>query len=122
MYITRMWFSENERMGFRACTPTGYKLVGVAGLLGFLGWVLFLLLAGVFALAGITRLVTPPTLWAFIVPIGLGAIAFVVDSYGRSMAQRRRFQCNYKPDYASWIENGVLKTYPPGREVEHSSE
>lgn len=119
MYITRMWFSENERKGFRECTPTGYKLVGIAGLLGFLGWVLFLLLGVVvFVLAGAARLFTPPTLWVFILPLVLGVIAFFVDAHGRSMAQRRRFQYNYEPDYASWIESGTVKTYPPGREID----
>jgi hypothetical protein len=56
VYITRMWFSENERIGFMRCTPAGYRLVGVAGWVGILGWLQFLVLVAIFILFGVTRL------------------------------------------------------------------
>lgn len=55
MYITRTWFSENERKGFIACTPAGYKIVTLAGWIGALGWLQFLLLVVVLIVWAITR-------------------------------------------------------------------
>jgi hypothetical protein len=117
MYITRMWFSENERKAFMQCTPAGYRLVGVAGLIGLVGWVLFLVLVAVVILAGATRLFEAPTLWTFVLPVALGLIAFVTDTLGRSLAHRRRFQYYYMPDVATWEVDGILGTYPPGSDV-----
>ena len=120
MYITRMWFSENERKAFIACTSTGYKLVGVAGWVGLLGWIVLLLLLGIFAFAWIGQRFEAPTLWLVALPLVFRLVAGRLDGFGRSLAHRKRFQYYYKPDFASWVENGVLVTYPPGRQVEVS--
>jgi hypothetical protein len=112
-----MWFSENERKAFMQCTPAGYRLVGVAGLIGLVGWVLFLVLVAVVILAGATRLFEAPTLWTFGLPIAFGVVAFVIDNVGRSFARRKHFQYYYTPDVASWQEDGMLNTYPPGRGI-----
>lgn len=116
MYITRMWFSENERKGFLACSPVGYNFVSVAGLIGFLGWVLFLLLIAALILSAATRLFAFPTLWLFAVPLGFRFVAQFLDLYGCSLATRKHFEYHYKPDYAAWCEGDALRTYPPDRE------
>lgn len=116
MYITRMWFSEHEREGFLRCTPTGYRLITLAGLIGFLGWVLFLLLVAALIISGATRLFSFPTLWLFAIPLAFRIPAQLLDGYGRSLATRKKFEYYYTPDYASWFEDNVQRTYPPDRE------
>lgn len=116
MYITRMWFSENERKGFMACSPGGYNLVGLAGWIGFLGWVLFLALLVALFLSAVVRLFTFPTLWLFTMPLVFRFVAQSLDRYGRSLVTRKHFEYHYKPDYASWLEDNRQRTYPPDRE------
>jgi hypothetical protein len=98
-----------------ACTPAGYSLVAVAGWIGFLGWLQFLALLGVFILWAITRWFEPPTLWLFALPLACRVLAMVLDASGRSLAARKQFEYHYKPDCASWLEGGVRRTYPPDR-------
>jgi hypothetical protein len=117
MYITRSWFSDNEWKGFMACTPIGYRLVTLASWIGLLGWLQFLALVGTFALFGITRWFPPPTLWLFALPLACRVLAQGLDVYGRSLAERKQFEYHYKPDFASWLEGGVRRTYPPDREI-----
>jgi len=118
VYITRMWFSENERSGFMTCTPAGYRLVGVAGLVGILGWLQFLVLVAIFILFGITRLFEPPSLWLFALPISFRFAAQLLDGIGRSLARRKEFEYHYKPDVASWLEVDGRRTYPPNLDIE----
>jgi hypothetical protein len=118
VYITRTWFSDNEWKGFMACTPAGYRLVTLAGWIGFLGWLQFLALVGAFALYGITRWFDPPTLWLFALPVACRVLAQTLDVYGRSLAARKQFQYHYKPDFASWLEGGARRTFPPSRDIE----
>ena len=118
VYITRMWFSENERIGFMTCTPAGYRLVGVAGWVGILGWLQFLVLVAIFILFGVTRLFEPPSLWLFALPIAFRFVAQLLDGLGRSLAKRKNFEYHYKPDLASWLDGDARKTYPPNRTIE----
>lgn len=113
MYITRSWFSDNELKGFMACTPAGYRLVVVAGGIGLLGWLQFLGLLGVLIFWAITRWFEPPTLWLFVLPLACRVLAMVLDAFGRSLAARKQFEYHYKPDFASWLEGDVRRTYPP---------
>jgi hypothetical protein len=114
MYITRMWFSDNEMKGFKACTPAGYRLVLVAGLIGLLGWLVFFGIAGVITFWAVTRWFEAPTLWLYALPLAFRVVAMVLDNLGRSLATRKQFEYHYKPDFASWLEGGVRATYPPG--------
>lgn len=118
MYITRMWFSENERKGFMTCTPTGYRLVSLAGFIGVLGWVQFLVLVVIFILFAVTRLFEAPSLWLFGLPIAFRVVAQLLDVSGRSLATRRHFEYHYKPDLASWLEGDGRRTYPPNRDID----
>lgn len=118
VYITRTWFSENERRGFMACTPAGYRLVGLAGWIGALGWLQFLVLIALLILSAATRLFRPPSLWLFASPIAFGVVAQLLDVSGRSLARRRQFTYQYEPDLASWLEGGARRTYPPQRDGE----
>jgi hypothetical protein len=113
-----MWFSENERKGFLTCTPAGYRLVSLAGLIGVLGWLLFLLLVAALIVATITRLFEFPTLWLFALPLAFRVVAQALDVYGRSLAVRKQFEYHYKPDFASWLEGDARRTYPPNRDTE----
>jgi hypothetical protein len=113
-----MWFSENERNGFKTCTPAGYRLVGAAGLVGILGWLQFLVLVAIFALFGVTRMFEPPSLWLFALPIAFRFVAQLLDGFGRSLATRKNFEYHYKPDFASWLDGDARRTYPPDRDTE----
>lgn len=113
-----MWFSENERKGFMACTPTGYRLLNLAGWIGLLGWLQFLLLVVALILFAITRLFEFPTLWLFALPLAFGVVAGLLAGFGRSLASRKHFEYHYKPDFALWLEGDARKTYPPNRDME----
>ena len=113
-----MWFSDNEYEGFRTCTPAGYRLVALAGWIGLLGWLVFLVLLGAFILYGITRWFEPPTLWLFALPLAFRILAQTLDGFGRSLAARKRFEYHYKPDFASWLEGDARRTYPPNRDLD----
>lgn len=116
MHITRMWFSENERIGFMTCTPAGYRLLNLAGWIGIAGWVLFLLLLATFIAAAMTRLFEFPALWLFGLPLSCGVISWLLESQARSLAGRKQFEYHYPPDYAAWREGDTRKFYPPGRD------
>jgi len=112
VYIPRMWFSENERKGFMACSPAGYRLLTLAGWTGALGWLLFLLLVVALIVSAITRWFQFPTLWLFGLPLAFGVVAMFLDVLGRSLASDKHFEYHYTPDVASWLEGDVQKTYP----------
>lgn len=116
-----MWFSENERKGFMTCTPAGYKVVALAGWIGALGWLQFLLLVVVLIAGAITRWFEFPTLWLFAVPLGFRFVAQGLDRFGRSLATRKSFEYHYKPDFASWLEGDARRTYPPHRDTDAAS-
>jgi hypothetical protein len=118
VYIPRMWFSENERKGFMACTPAGYRLLNLAGWIGMLGWLLFFLLVAALIVFAVTRLFNFPTLWLFSVPPAFGVVAMILAGLGRSLANRKRFEYDYKPDVASWLEGDTRKTYPLNRQTQ----
>lgn len=117
VYVPRMWSSENERKGFMACTPAGYWLLNLAGWTGLLGWLQFLLLVAALIIFAVTRLFEFPTLWLFALPPAFGVVARLLAGLGRSLASRKHFEYHYKPDFASWLEGDVRKTYPPDRDV-----
>jgi len=100
------------------CTPAGYRLVGVAGLVGMLGWFQFLVLVAIFVLFGVTRLFEPPSPWLFALPIAFRFVAQLLDGIGRSLATRKNFEYHYKPDFASWLDGDARRTYPPNRAIE----
>jgi len=118
VYITRTWFSDNERKGFMTCTPAGYRLVSLAGLIGILGWLQFLVLVVIFILFAVTRLFEPPSLWLFALPIAFRVVAQLLDGCGRSLATRKHFEYHYKPDLASWLDGDARRTYPPNRDID----
>ncbi len=117
MYVPRMWFSENERKGFMACTPAGYRLLTLAGWTGVLGWLQFLLLVVALVVFAITRWFEFPTLWLFVLPLAFGVVAMLLAGLGRSLASDKHFEYHYKPDFASWLEGDLQKTYPPDRDA-----
>ena len=116
-----MWFSENERKGFMACTPAGYRFLTFAGWIGAFGWLLFFLLLAALIVFAITRLFEFPTLWLFALPPAIGVVAGILAGFGRSLANRKHFEYHYGPDFASWLEGGARKTYPPDRDMEDAS-
>jgi len=118
VYLPRMWFSENERKGFMACTPAGYRLLSLAGWIGVLGWLLFLVLVAALIVFAITRLFEFPTLWLFALPPAFGVVAGILAGLGRSLANRKHFEYHYKPDFASWQEGDTRKTYPLNHQME----
>jgi Flp pilus assembly protein TadB len=83
-----------------------------------IGWLLFLLLIAALIVFAITRLFEFPTLWVFALPLAFGVAAWLLAHLDRSLASRKRFEYHYKPDFASWLEGGARKTYPPNRDVE----
>jgi len=100
-----MWYSEVHRIGFRKCTPTGYRLLGLgdwAFLAAFLTPLAMLLLE-TFELADVR--------WTFLLwAVPLVVVGVVCKATANTLADKRRFRYDYEPDVASW-DDGTPRRY-----------
>jgi hypothetical protein len=115
-----MWDHESQRIGKQKCTPLGYKLHGMAELLGFIG---FFLLLVVLAYLGHRKQVGTfhaQLLWLIAVPFGMGLIGECLYHYSWKLAARKGFQYDSRTCEASWMEDGQKRVYK--WESKHTSE
>lgn len=107
-----MWYSENERIGFRTCTPIGYFARALTDLFGLCVFIMLIavpllltreLFKGAFQISHLWLLAAPFTLW-----IADPAL----HRFARILAGRKRFRYDYDLNIASWIEEGERRTYP----------
>jgi hypothetical protein len=111
LFIYSMWDNESQRIGKQKCTPLGYKLHGIAELLGFVG-LLLLLAAGVYLGYRASRgAFHSSVLWVFAVPFGLGSVGEVLYWCSWRLAARKGFQYDYDKGQASWLEDGQRRVY-----------
>jgi hypothetical protein len=111
LFIYPMWDHESQRIGKYRCTPLGYKLHGIAELLGFIG--LFLLLV-VLAYLGCRKQDGTFQVWLWwllAAPLGVGLVSECLYCYSWKLAARRGFQYNGETHEASWMEGGQRQVY-----------
>jgi hypothetical protein len=106
-----MWYSESQRIGKQKCTPIGYAIHVVAGLLRLISLLSLFGTLAHFAHRGIAGTFTASLLWLLAVPFGLGFISEVLYQYSWKLAMRKGFQYDYERDEASWMEAGQRRSY-----------
>jgi len=120
LFMYPMWDHESQRIGKQKCTPLGYKLHGMAEILGFIG---FFVLLVTFAYCGYRRYVGTfhfSLLWLITVPFGTGLIGECLYHYSWKLAVKKGFQYNRETCEASWMEGGQKRAYK--WESRHTSE
>jgi hypothetical protein len=116
-----MWSSESQRIGKQRCTPTGYRLHGVAELVGFAGLLLLLAVPAFLAWRWFAGSFHVSLWWLMAAPFGLGIASEVLFQYSWRLALRKDFRYDYTRDEASWLEGGKRRTYKYASEEEASN-
>ena len=114
-FIHPMWDTETQRIGQRRCTPWGYRLRGVAELIGYTG-LLLLVSAPVYAVFDWLR-EQPTQGWLMAgIACSLGVVSQLLFRGSGWLATRKQFHYDDDRNEASWIEHGERVTYrwPPG--------
>ena len=110
-FLYAMWDSESQRIGFRKCTLTGYKLRNVAELIGLLGLLLLIVTILFLIWRGLNGAFHAGQLWWIAFPFSLGFFGDVISLSGYLMAKRKGFRYDWKLKEASWVENGERRFY-----------
>jgi hypothetical protein len=111
LFIYPMWDNESQRVGKQKCTPLGYKLHGIAELLGFIGILLLLATSAYLAYKAFGGAFRVALLWLLAVPFALGSIGEVLYWYSWRLAAKKGFQYDYDKREASWLEDGQRRVY-----------
>ena len=118
LFIYAMWDSENQRLGFRACTPVGYCLRGLAEMIGFVGPV-FLIGTPIYTLY---RVAVHSSLWRlcwlFAIPFGLGIVSQLLMWASWRLAVRKQFRYDYETRTIRWIEGGSERLFPDTKQAD----
>jgi hypothetical protein len=110
-FTPRIWFGEGERIGMQKCTPIGYALNGLGGLLWF---------AGILALFGV-----PPylayravagnfgwtLLWLLVAPFAIVFIGSLFIGTSWLLASLKGFHYDYERDESTWNQAGKKRSY-----------
>lgn len=111
LFIYPMWDNESQRIGKQKCTPVGYKLHGLAELLGFVGLALLLVAGAYLAYRNSVGTFHPSLLWLLGVPFGIGFIGEALYWYSWRLAAKKGFRYDYETREASWNEEGRRCVY-----------
>lgn len=111
MFIQPMWSDEVERIGFRRCTPFGYALHGVGGLLGFVGLLTLFAALAYLAYRGTAGSFEVSLLWLPLASLVLGVVGRALTAFARSLAMRKSYRYDYASRVSRWIESGCERTY-----------
>ena len=117
IFIHPMWDSENERLGLKSCSPSGYTLVGVGDLIGtLLGFLALIAVPLYLAYRLFTGRFSSTLLWLLFIPIGLGVLGRVIFEVGWALARRKQFRYN-SARTAWWNDGGEIRSFPPKGEA-----
>ena len=111
LFIYPMWDSENERLGFKECTPSGYFLREIAELIGFAG---LIALIGIIWRLGIilaNNSFCKEHLYILAIPFGIGIISETIFQIAYKIAKHKHYNYDLSNGETSWIKNGERKTY-----------
>jgi hypothetical protein len=119
-----MWDNESQRIGKQKCTPLGYRLHGVAEGLGFLGFLLLIIVCAYLGYRRYAGTFRTDLFWMLAIPFGMGLIGEILYHCSWRLAVKKGFQYNYETREASWMENGNKLTYKwkPNQASEATSE
>jgi len=107
-----MWDSENQRLGLKACTPPGYRLVGIGDLMGMLGFLTLITCLAYLAYKQFVAQFSTGLLWLLLIPISMGVIGRVIYEVGWVLASRKQFSYDDSRT-AWWKEGGEIRSFPP---------
>lgn len=111
LFIYPMWDHESQRIGKQKCTPLGYKLHGIAELLGFLGLFIFIIVCIYLWFRHGLGVFDKRQFWWMAIPFGIGLVAEFLYAYSWRLATRKGFHYNYDTCEASWMEDGKRLTF-----------
>ena len=110
-FTPRIWFGEGERIGMQKCTPIGYALNGLGGLL----W-----LAGILALFGVPLFLAYmavggnfgwPLLWLLLAPFAIVFTGSLCIGASWLLASLKGFHYDHERDESTWNEAGEKLSY-----------
>jgi hypothetical protein len=108
----RIWFDEVERIGMHRCTPFGYALNVLGGLLWFLG---ILLIPGMPAylvfLWFIAGTFPWPLLWMLAIPFRIIILGSVLIAMSWLLAGLKNFRYDGERRESSWIDGGQNRSF-----------
>jgi hypothetical protein len=111
LFIYPVWDNESQRIGKQKCTPLGYRLHGIAEMLGLVGLLLLLGVGVYLGYRAFRGTFHKSLFWVLAVPFGLGVIGEVLYRYSWRLAARKEFQYDYETREASWLEDGQRRAY-----------
>lgn len=111
MFVQPMWSDEVERIGFRRCTPLGYALHGIGGVLGFIGLLSLFASLVYAAYRGIAGTFDTSLLWMPVAGLGFGVVGGSLTALARSLAKRKSYRYDYATRVSRWRKGGAERTY-----------
>jgi hypothetical protein len=106
-----MWFDEVERIGMQKCTPIGYALNGMGGLVWFFG-ILSVLGAPAYLLyTALTGTFDWPLLWLLLAPFVLVIVGSLFIGVSWLLASFKSFHYDYERRETTWIQGGEKRSY-----------
>jgi hypothetical protein len=106
-----MWDSETERIGKQRCTRLGYWLHGISDLIGFVGLIILVSMAGYLSYRGLAGTFRTGLLRMLLIPFALAIFGGVLYQVSWIIARRKKFHYDYETGEASWEENGQKRFY-----------
>lgn len=107
----RIWFGEGERIGMQKCTPIGYVLNGVGGILWLAG-IVTIFAAPLYlvrrAIGGDFEWVL---LWLLLAPLAIVLVGSLLIAASWLLASLKGFRYDYERDEATWNEAGQKRSY-----------
>ena len=97
-----MWSSENERLGFKRCTPLGYFLVSLAFLMFVTAAVALVAVCFLVVSRGLAARLSLDLLYFFLAPGCLGLAGWICHRVAWFLAQRKQFVYDYQSDKCHW--------------------
>lgn len=109
-----MWDSENQRLGMKACTPSGYAVRVWGDFVGFLSLIsLFLVVPGYLIYLHFSHQFSWRHLFLLLIPLASGIIGRVMFEIGWRLAAKKKFQYDSPTMTAKWQEKGQERAFPP---------
>jgi hypothetical protein len=112
LFIHPMWDNENQRLGFKACTPFGYSVHLVAESVGFIGLILFVAAPVYIVYRIFIHQFSWQLCWLLFVPIAVGVFGRVLWEISWRLATKKRFRYDSQTRTAKWGEGKDAHIFP----------